>query len=90
MKKVFSGAKETHHDFLHGGHGESYQLKKCKKKVVGQIFAFITWAKWELCIHKVNFRNSFEFLKNCQRIPEPSAKSHLENLKNTKSMKVFF
>ena len=52
MKKVFSGAKETHHDFLHGGHGESYQLKKCKKKVVGQIFAFITWAKWELCIHK--------------------------------------
>ena len=47
MKKVFSGAKETHPDIFRGGQRNSYQLE-----VVGQFFAYITWAKLstrELC-----------------------------------------
>ena len=31
MKKVFSGAKETHPDILRGGHRNSYQLENAIK-----------------------------------------------------------
>ena len=41
MKKCFLEAKETHPDILCGGNRNPYQLKK----VVGQFFAYFTWAK---------------------------------------------
>ena len=43
-KKCFLGAKKTHPDTLRGEHRNPYQLENALK-VVGQFFAYITWAK---------------------------------------------
>ena len=44
MKKCFLEGPETHPDNLRGGHRNQYQFKNAIK-MVGQFFAYITWAK---------------------------------------------